>query len=91
MPECKFESVGGKEVYSGNIEDVATKEKSKFPQETFPEVCCLYFTLAVHECDIVMVTFLSPWLSSSNPGFISVQVVSQGFHAYTMEFKWNNL
>lgn len=24
--------------YSGNIEDVSTKEKSKFPQEFFPEV-----------------------------------------------------
>ncbi|XP_034254215.1 uncharacterized protein LOC117653000 isoform X2 [Thrips palmi] len=35
--ECKFESVAGKEVFSGNIEDVVTKEKSKFPQETFPE------------------------------------------------------
>lgn len=35
--ECRFESVAGKEVYSGNIEEVATKEKSKFPQETFPE------------------------------------------------------
>lgn len=28
----------GKEVHSGNIEGVSTKEKSKFPQDFFPEV-----------------------------------------------------
>ncbi|XP_026274549.2 uncharacterized protein LOC113203855 isoform X1 [Frankliniella occidentalis] len=35
--ENKFECVLGKEVFSENIEDVPTKEKSKFPQEIFPE------------------------------------------------------
>ncbi|KAK3921283.1 Inositol polyphosphate-5-phosphatase A [Frankliniella fusca] len=35
--EKKFEYVVGKEVFSENIEDVPTKEKSKFPQEIFPE------------------------------------------------------
>lgn len=28
----------GHEIHSGNIEDVASKEKSKFPQDFFPEV-----------------------------------------------------
>lgn len=35
--ENRFEPSHGKEVFSENIEDVATKEKSKFPQEIFPE------------------------------------------------------
>ncbi|XP_053976896.1 uncharacterized protein LOC128875387 [Hylaeus volcanicus] len=35
--ECTFVPVSGKEVHSGNIEAVATKEKAKFPQEFFPE------------------------------------------------------
>jgi len=33
-----FLPVTEKTIYSGNIEDIATKEKSKFPQEFFPEV-----------------------------------------------------
>lgn len=35
--ECTFTPVSGKEVHSGNIEAVTTKEKAKFPQEFFPE------------------------------------------------------
>ncbi|XP_043268162.1 inositol polyphosphate-5-phosphatase A isoform X2 [Venturia canescens] len=35
--ECSFVPVTGKEVHSGNIEEVSTKEKSKFPQDFFPE------------------------------------------------------
>ncbi|XP_032680095.1 uncharacterized protein LOC116848293 isoform X2 [Odontomachus brunneus] len=35
--ECTFTPVNGKEVHSGNIEAVTTKEKAKFPQEFFPE------------------------------------------------------
>ncbi|XP_033220614.1 uncharacterized protein LOC117175142 isoform X2 [Belonocnema kinseyi] len=35
--ECTFIPVHGKEVHSGNIEAVTTKEKSKFPQDFFPE------------------------------------------------------
>ena len=35
--ECTFIPVNGKEVHSGNIEAVTTKEKAKFPQEFFPE------------------------------------------------------
>ncbi|TGZ48639.1 Type I inositol-1,4,5-trisphosphate 5-phosphatase [Temnothorax longispinosus] len=35
--ECTFVPVSGKEVHSGNIEAVTTKEKAKFPQEFFPE------------------------------------------------------
>lgn len=35
--ECCFRPVTGKEVHSGNIEKVLTKEKVKFPQELFPE------------------------------------------------------
>ncbi|RXG50703.1 Type I inositol 1,4,5-trisphosphate 5-phosphatase, partial [Armadillidium vulgare] len=35
--EKKFVNVDGKEHYVGNIEDVPIKEKSKFPQEFFPE------------------------------------------------------
>lgn len=36
--ELHFVAVEGKEVHSGNIEDVPIKEKSKFPQDFFPEV-----------------------------------------------------
>ncbi|XP_012281445.1 uncharacterized protein LOC105700307 [Orussus abietinus] len=35
--ECTFVPVSGKEVHSGNIEAVTTKEKAKFPQDFFPE------------------------------------------------------
>ncbi|XP_011702846.1 PREDICTED: uncharacterized protein LOC105458926 [Wasmannia auropunctata] len=35
--ELSFTPVNGKEVHSGNIEAVSTKEKAKFPQEFFPE------------------------------------------------------
>lgn len=35
--EHEFVPVEGKEVHSGNIERVTTKEKAKFPQELFPE------------------------------------------------------
>ncbi|XP_034944609.1 inositol polyphosphate-5-phosphatase A isoform X2 [Chelonus insularis] len=35
--EFKFVPVTGKEVHSGNIESVTTKEKAKFPQDFFPE------------------------------------------------------
>ncbi|XP_050449269.1 uncharacterized protein LOC126850391 isoform X2 [Cataglyphis hispanica] len=35
--DCTFIPVNGKEVHSGNIEAVTTKEKAKFPQEFFPE------------------------------------------------------
>ncbi|XP_075211072.1 inositol polyphosphate-5-phosphatase A [Lycorma delicatula] len=35
--ELNFHAVEGKEVHSGNIEDITTKEKSKFPQDFFPE------------------------------------------------------
>lgn len=33
-----YVDVVGKEVHSGNIEKVTTKEKAKFPQHFFPEV-----------------------------------------------------
>jgi hypothetical protein len=36
--EKSFVPVMGHEIHSGNIEDVASKEKSKFPQDFFPEV-----------------------------------------------------
>lgn len=35
--ELSFIPVNGKDVHSGNIEAVSTKEKAKFPQEFFPE------------------------------------------------------
>ncbi|KAL5017078.1 hypothetical protein ScPMuIL_006667 [Solemya velum] len=35
--DCKFIPVEGREVLSGNIENVQIKEKSKFPQHFFPE------------------------------------------------------
>lgn len=35
--ECSFAPVCGKEIHSGNIEAVTTKEKAKFPQDFFPE------------------------------------------------------
>lgn len=36
--ESKFVQCQGKEIHSGNIEAVVTKEKAKFPQDFFPEV-----------------------------------------------------
>lgn len=36
--EQVFLPVTEKNIYSGNIEHIPTKEKSKFPQEFFPEV-----------------------------------------------------
>ncbi|XP_065213157.1 uncharacterized protein 5PtaseI [Planococcus citri] len=33
----KYDPIEGKKVYSGNIEDIEVKEKSKFPQNFFPE------------------------------------------------------
>lgn len=36
--EQEFSPITEKTIYSGNIEHVTTKEKSKFPQEFFPEV-----------------------------------------------------
>ena len=39
--ECTFIPVDGKEIHSGNIEAVTTKEKAKFPQEFFPMLLCL--------------------------------------------------
>jgi len=43
-----FVPAKGKEVHSGNIEAVSTKEKAKFPQDFFPEVrlhCNRYFSV----------------------------------------------
>lgn len=37
VAEGTFVPVTGREVHSGNIEAVTTKEKSKFPQDFFPE------------------------------------------------------
>lgn len=36
--EFNFAAVEGRDICSGNIEAVPTKEKSKFPQDFFPEV-----------------------------------------------------
>lgn len=36
--EQEFLPVTERTIYSGDIEHVTTKEKSKFPQEFFPEV-----------------------------------------------------
>jgi hypothetical protein len=38
IAEMCFVPAKGKEVHSGNIEAVSTKEKAKFPQDFFPEV-----------------------------------------------------
>lgn len=37
--DMQFVPVIGREIHSGNIEAVVTKEKAKFPQDFFPEVC----------------------------------------------------
>lgn len=42
ISEQSFVPVCDKEVHSGNIESVLTKEKQKFPQEFFPEVGFVY-------------------------------------------------
>lgn len=36
--EKNFVSAVGQDIYTGSIEDVPLKEKSKFPQDFFPEV-----------------------------------------------------
>lgn len=36
--DLKFQNLYGKNVYAGNIEKIPVKEKSKFPQNFFPEV-----------------------------------------------------
>lgn len=40
--EQEFLPVTEKNIYSGNIEHVSTKEKSKFPQDFFPEVSIMF-------------------------------------------------
>jgi hypothetical protein len=40
--EKSFVPVMGHEIHSGNIEDVTSKEKSKFPQDFFPEVSVMH-------------------------------------------------
>lgn len=52
VSEFNFVAVEGKEVHSGNIEDVPTKEKSKFPQDFFPEVSYSYCHLSTSEIDV---------------------------------------
>lgn len=41
--EESLQDVKDKHIYSGNIETIATKEKSKFPQHFFPEVGLMQF------------------------------------------------
>lgn len=36
--DLNFQSLNGRNVHSGNIERIPIKEKSKFPQNFFPEV-----------------------------------------------------
>lgn len=45
--ECKFVSVEGREVLSGNIANVSIKDKAKFPQEFFPDVINAFIVLAL--------------------------------------------
>lgn len=52
-----WEKTEGKGIYSGNIETISSKEKSKFPQNFFPEVFCLmcgfifeYYTNKPFQC-----------------------------------------
>jgi len=45
--EQKFLPVTEKNIYSGNIEHVSTKEKSKFPQEFFPEVSIMFKNIVI--------------------------------------------
>ncbi|CAG2163650.1 unnamed protein product [Oppiella nova] len=66
--EQRFESVGGREVHSGDIEDNAFKDKRKFPQHFFPQVRRIPVLPFPHSLS------LSP----------AVPVVSQGFHADAM-------
>jgi hypothetical protein len=44
-----FVPAKGKEVHSGNIEAVSTKEKSKFPQDFFPEVRLHFYRLDIYK------------------------------------------
>lgn len=46
--ELKFEPVNEREVFSGNIEFVPTKEKAKFPQNYFPEVISFLSPLIIY-------------------------------------------
>lgn len=45
----EWEPVDGKNIHTGNIETVPTKEKSKFPQNFFPEVRQFIYFLKVLE------------------------------------------
>lgn len=62
--ELHFVAVEGKTVHAGNIEDVPIKEKSKFPQDFFPEVIYLlyYLYLALLADKFKFITFLALFL-----------------------------
>ncbi|EDS27938.1 type I inositol-1,4,5-trisphosphate 5-phosphatase [Culex quinquefasciatus] len=40
----EWDTVAGKNIHTGNIESVASKEKAKFPQQFFPEVFFQFFS-----------------------------------------------
>lgn len=47
--EKEFLPVTEKTIHSGNIENVTTKEKSKFPQEFFPEVNIVFKNIFIFD------------------------------------------
>lgn len=73
--EEDLQVVKGKHIYSGNIETIATKEKSKFPQHFFPEVC--------------MINKIIIQLESYSFFVPIVQVVPKRLYANTVGNKWN--
>lgn len=73
--EQKYEPIEGKIVHSGNIEDIEVKEKSKFPQNFFPEVLSIgFYSVSISLCHVNRAWF-----------HVAVQMVEKRLPSYEME------
>ncbi|UYV60386.1 INPP5A, partial [Cordylochernes scorpioides] len=82
--EKKYVSVEGKEVHSGNIERVSTKEKDKFPQEFFPEKVLYCSHLKTNNLTNIISSILLYVHKSSLPGVSQCKWSRKGF----MRTRW---
>lgn len=57
--EQEFLPVIERTIYSGDIEHVTTKEKSKFPQEFFPEVTSVFLKFKESAVENFFVSYIS--------------------------------
>ena len=57
ISDREFVEIEGHKQYCGDIEDVPMKEKSKFPQEFFPEVSPECITIIVTEWKVLEKVF----------------------------------